>query len=91
MVRPRFLLPLANYTVIGTINDANYQGSATDTLVIGKASSTISLGSLNQTYDGSAKAATATTTPGGLAGASLTTVRPQFHQRRQLHSDWHNQ
>ena len=56
-----------SYTVIGTINDVNYQGSATDTLVINKASSTVSLGSLNQTYDGSAKAATATTTPGGLA------------------------
>ena len=56
-----------SYTVVGTINDANYQGSATDTLVINKASSTVSLGSLNQTYDGSAKAATATTTPSGLA------------------------
>ena len=55
-----------SYTVIGTINDANYQGSATNTLVINKASSSITLGSLNQTYDGSAKAATATTTPSGL-------------------------
>ena len=54
------------YTVIGTINDANYQGSATGTLVIGQATATISLGSLSQTYDGSAKAATATTTPSGL-------------------------
>jgi hypothetical protein len=53
--------------VVGTINDANYQGNATGTLVIDKASSTISLGSLNQTYDGTAKAATATTTPNGLA------------------------
>ena len=56
-----------SYTVIGTINDANYQGSATNTLVISKASSSISLGSLNQTYNGSAEAATATTTPSGLA------------------------
>ena len=55
-----------SYTVIGTINDANYQGSATNTLVIDKASSSISLGSLSQTYDGSVKAATATTTPSGL-------------------------
>ena len=55
-----------SYTVIGTINDANYQGSATGTLVISKASGSISLGSLSQTYDGSAKAATATTTPSGL-------------------------
>jgi hypothetical protein len=55
-----------SYTVVGTINDANYQGSATGTLVIGQATGEIELGSLSQTYDGSAKAATATTTPGGL-------------------------
>jgi len=52
---------------LAQFNDANYQGSATNTLVINKASGTVSLGSLNQTYDGSAKAATATTTPSGLA------------------------
>jgi uncharacterized protein YfiM (DUF2279 family) len=56
-----------SYAVVGTINDANYQGNATDTLVINKASAAVTLGSLSQTYDGSAKAATATTTPGGLA------------------------
>src|SRR5208282_990967 len=56
-----------SYTVVGTINDPNYQGSATGTLVIAKASSTIVLGSLNPTYNGSAEAATATTTPSGLA------------------------
>ena len=55
-----------SYTVIGTINDANYQGSATNTLVIGQASGAITLGSLSQTYNGTAKAATATTTPSGL-------------------------
>jgi hypothetical protein len=53
--------------VVGTINDANYQGSATGTLVIDKASAGVGLGSLSQTYDGTAKAATATTTPSGLA------------------------
>ncbi len=56
-----------SYTVIGTINDANYQGSATNTLVIAQASGAVSLGSLNHIYDGTAKAATATTTPSGLA------------------------
>jgi hypothetical protein len=56
-----------SYMVIGTINDANYQGSATNTLVISQASGTVALGSLNQTYDGSAKAAAAITTPSGLA------------------------
>ncbi len=56
-----------SYTVVGTINDANYQGSATNTLVIAQASGSITLGSLNQTYSGSAEAATATTVPSGLA------------------------
>jgi hypothetical protein len=55
-----------SYTVIGAINDANYQGSATNTLVIAQASGSITLGSLNQTYTGAAKAATAGTTPSGL-------------------------
>ena len=48
-----------SYTVIGTINDANYQGSATNTLVISPAAGVVTLGSLSQTYDGTAKAATA--------------------------------
>jgi trimeric autotransporter adhesin len=56
-----------SYTVVGTINDTNYTGSATGTLVIGQASGSITLGNLNQTYSGSAKPATATTTPSGLA------------------------
>ena len=56
-----------SYVVIGTINDANYQGSATNTLVIAQATTTVALGSLNQTYNGAAKPATATTTPTGLA------------------------
>jgi uncharacterized protein YfiM (DUF2279 family) len=58
-----------SYTVVGTINDPNYTGSATGTLVIAQASASITLGSLSQTYSGSAKAATATTTPSGLAVA----------------------
>ena len=55
-----------SYTVIGTINDANYQGSATNTLVIGQATGTVTLGGLSQTYNGAAKPATATTAPTGL-------------------------
>jgi hypothetical protein len=55
------------YTVIGTINDANYTGSATGTLVISQAEDEIVLGGLNRTYDGTAKAVTAITTPNGLA------------------------
>jgi hypothetical protein len=62
---------VGSYTVIGTINDANYQGSATNTLVISKGAGTVTLSSLSQTYDGAAKSATATTTPVGLT-VSLT-------------------
>ena len=54
-----------SYTVVGTINDTNYAGSATGTLVIAQATATVNLGSLSQTYDGTAKVATATTTPSG--------------------------
>jgi hypothetical protein len=52
---------------VGTINDASYQGSATGTLVIGKATATVTLANLSQTYTGSGLSATATTTPTGLA------------------------
>ena len=81
-----------SYTVIGTINDANYQGSATNTLVISPATGAVTLGSLSQTYNGTAKAATATTTPSGLA-VSLTYNGSATcsDQRRQLHGDWHDQ
>ena len=56
-----------SYTVVGTVNNANYHGSATNTLVIGKATAIVTLGSLSQTYDGMAKTVTATTDPAGLA------------------------
>ena len=55
-----------SYAVTGTVNEANWQGSATGTLVIGKGTATVTLGSLNPTYDGTAKSATATTVPAGL-------------------------
>jgi hypothetical protein len=58
-----------SYTVAATVNAANYTGSATGTLVIAKATATVTLGSLAQTYSGSPEAATATTTPTGLAVA----------------------
>jgi len=56
-----------SYAVVGTINDPNYQGSASGTMVIAKAAATVTLGSLSQTYTGTPRAATATTTPAGLA------------------------
>jgi len=55
-----------SYAVVGTVNDANYAGAASGSLVIAKAASTVTLGGLNQTYDGTAKPVTAVTTPAGL-------------------------
>jgi alpha-tubulin suppressor-like RCC1 family protein len=55
-----------SYEVSGIINDINYQGSKTGTLEVAKASATVTLGSLNQTYDGYPREVTATTTPAGL-------------------------
>jgi cyclophilin family peptidyl-prolyl cis-trans isomerase len=55
-----------SYAVVATINDSNYAGTASGTLVVAKATATVNLGSLAQTYDGGAKSATATTTPSGL-------------------------
>jgi hypothetical protein len=56
-----------SYTVVATINDPGYQGSATATMIISKRTATVTLGNLTQTYTGSPLSATATTVPGGLA------------------------
>lgn len=61
-----------SYAVSASINDANFQGSTTGTLVINKAAATINLGNLTQTYNGSAKSASAETNPIGLSGVSIT-------------------
>jgi glucose dehydrogenase len=55
-----------SYTVVGTISDANYQGSATGTLVITQALATVTLSNLMQTYNGSPEAASVSTQPTGL-------------------------
>ena len=55
----------ATYSVIVSGAMGTVTNSAT--LTVTKASATVTLGSLSQTYDGSAKAASATTTPSGLA------------------------
>ncbi len=60
-----------SYTVVGTITELNYAGSATGTMTISEATALVTLAGLSQTYTGSALAATATTTPGSLA-VSLT-------------------
>jgi MBG domain/CARDB len=49
-----------SYSVVATITDPNYQGSATATLTINKANATVTLSNLNHTYDGTPKTATAT-------------------------------
>ena len=56
-----------SYTVLGTINDANYQGSTSGTLAISKSAATVTLGTLAATYNGSPKAATYITSPAGLS------------------------
>ncbi|MEI6676059.1 MAG: MBG domain-containing protein, partial [Verrucomicrobiota bacterium] len=56
-----------SYALAATITDPNHAGSAAGTLVIQKATATIALTNLTQTYDGSPKPVTATTTPLGLA------------------------
>ena len=58
-----------SYAVVATIDDTNYQGSASGTLVVAKATATVILGNLSHTWDGTAKVATATTNP---AGKSVT-------------------
>ena len=57
-----------DYDVTATIDDPNYQGTASDVLHIAKATATLSFdtSSLTQTYDGTAHFATATTVPAGL-------------------------
>jgi hypothetical protein len=55
------------YTVVATIDDSNHQGTATQSFVIEKATTSIALTSLAQTYDGTPKPVTATTSPENLA------------------------
>jgi hypothetical protein len=63
---PTAPIAAGSYAVVATINDTDYQGSATGTLVISKASASVTLSNLMQTYTGSPLAVTATTSPSGL-------------------------
>jgi hypothetical protein len=55
-----------SYEVLASLTNSNYQAdNAAGTLVIDKATATITLTDLAHTYDGSAKAASATTDPAG--------------------------
>jgi len=53
--------------VTATVNDPNYEGSASGTFKINKAATTVTLSNMTQTYTGSPLTPTATTTPPGLA------------------------
>lgn len=60
-----------SYDVVATVNDKNYEGSASGTLVIGKASSTTTISGWGTfTYDGSTHPATVLVT--GAGGLNLT-------------------
>ncbi len=55
-----------SYAIVATIDDPDYTGSATGTLVIAQAPATVTLGGLNATYTGSPVPVSATTAPAGL-------------------------
>jgi len=57
---------VGNYTVVATVNDPTYQGSATGTFVIQKGAAGISIANVNRFFDGSPKPVAVTTTPAGL-------------------------
>jgi hypothetical protein len=55
-----------SYTVVGTVNNADYSGTGSGTLVISGGTVTVTLGNLAQNYTGSPLAASANTSPVGL-------------------------
>lgn len=56
-----------SYAVIATVDDPNYEGSASDTLVVAQAEADeILISDLNHVYDGTPKAVSVTTVPAGL-------------------------
>jgi hypothetical protein len=60
------------YTVSATLNNANYSATAaTGSLVISKATATLSLSGLNQNYNGSQRVVTVTSVPSGLSTVSI--------------------
>jgi len=61
-------LPLnaGSYAVAATVTDPNYEGAASGTLQVAKAPVSISIGNVEQVYDGSARSVTVGTTPAGI-------------------------
>ena len=67
-----------SYPVTATVNEQNYEGSASGTFVIQPKAATVSLSNLTQTYTGSPLSPSVTTNPSGLSysltGAPQTTA-----------------
>jgi hypothetical protein len=57
-----------SYAVVGTISDANYQGSSSTTLTVNKATATVTLSGLSKTYTAAPQGVTVATTPSGMEG-----------------------
>jgi hypothetical protein len=57
---------VGSYTVVATVNDSTYQGSATGTFVIQKGTAGISITNVNRIFDGFPKPVAVTTTPADL-------------------------
>jgi subtilisin family serine protease len=66
-----------SYSVIATVNDANYQGSVSNTLSVAKATASLAIGATNQTYNGLARPVSITTTPFGLPSTVTYNGLPQ--------------
>src|SRR5439155_24125350 len=63
----------ASYSVVPSPKlSPSTASNATGTLTINKAPATLTLSNLTQTYNGSPRPATATTSPAGLSGVSIT-------------------
>lgn len=56
---------IGTYAVVATVNDPNYQGSATGTLVVDRTPVAVTLSNLVHTYDGTPKAASVAASPAG--------------------------
>jgi hypothetical protein len=72
-----------SYTVVGTINDPNYQGNATGTLVINPAPLTIAAAPNTKTYDGATNAA-AVPTVTGLQGFDTVTDLAETYDTKNV-------
>ncbi len=64
---PTAPINVGSYAVLSTINNSNYTGGASGTLVISSTGASVVLSNLAQSYTGNACPVTAITTPSGLA------------------------